>query len=212
MLAGGVGADQVALDQVAVASEPSSQRPQPVFGSAPPKPTLPEMRLPAPAAVPPIVLSRGDDEDAPQVVQRLRPGDVGADLVALDQVAGRVADDLHAVGAAGHDVGGAGVVPPIVLPVAPPDDRIPAACVANRHGPGDVGADQVALDEVARGGRCRQSQLDVPRRAGDHVGGAGDGPADRVVRPSTSMPPPYWASLIVPVMSRPTMLPSTRLS
>ena len=61
---------------------------------------LPEITLPAPAAVPPIVLSAGTNPRSTRRLDalprdRAGAGDVGADVVALDHVARRAAVDVH---------------------------------------------------------------------------------------------------------------------
>ena len=71
-------------------------------------------------------------------------------------------------------------VPPIVLLHAPAPISTPMEFRSAKSS-GDVGADQVALDDVARSARPRDLHP-VDRVAGDHVARAGSRPADNVAR------------------------------
>ena len=83
---------------------------------------LPEIRLAAAQrrAADGVVRGILDEDAAEEVAQRMHSGGVGADIVALDRVAGRpLAGDRDAVGeVARDDVARGEVVPPMVLPVA----------------------------------------------------------------------------------------------
>ena len=159
MEAGGVGADEVALDEVApgvlavdVDADAIEDLVAITIRAGTPlmraRCLLPEIRLPAPATVPPIVLS-GDavDEDADVVRQGLVAGLVGADVVALDQVARRTdAEDLDADAVAGgsvarDDVARAGrrAADRVVGRVVDVTRRLPS--VAHGEPAGHVGAD-----------------------------------------------------------------------
>ncbi len=86
-LAGDVGPDQVALDQVRpLAAVPSSRTPQ----------LLAEIRFRAAAVVPPIGIAGGPQNGDPLLGVRngVEPGLVGADQVAFDQVAGGCAPEI----------------------------------------------------------------------------------------------------------------------
>src|SRR5262249_695709 len=115
----------------------------------------------------------GRKDDAPVAVWR---GDahlarhVGADVIALDQVAFTAVDPVRVAGndiasrgggsAGGWGRGGADA----------------GGWVAQGHGPRDIGADEVALDHVG------VTSVDPKKRVpGDQVPRAGDGPADGTV-------------------------------
>ena len=123
------------------------------------------MVLPAPAAVPPIVLL----EEPPSIWMPLplpsgiRAGDVGADQVAFDQCAGRVRVKPDARGGIGRDD-----VPVAGRRAADRDAR----GAAHEHAEGAVpqgrGAGEVGADAVATGSRRPSSAvpaIDTPARA-----------------------------------------------
>ena len=87
------------------------------------------------------------------------PAGVGADVVARDQVARacRLSRGNADAGVAGDDVAApADAVPPMVLPVGAAGDVDAVGSVAQGGGAGGVGADVVALDQVAGSCRCRR--------------------------------------------------------
>src|SRR5262249_32350050 len=100
------------------------------------------------------VAARDVDDHALRVAEHARPGDVRADVVALDHIARRAAvDDVDAIAVAADDV-----APPYLGPA----DRVPARAdqdgntgpegpVAERERASDVGADVIALNDVAAG-------------------------------------------------------------
>src|SRR5207249_1787850 len=98
------------------------------------------------------------------VAQGLAAGDVGADEVALDEVAGP--DDSHAGGVGGDDVAQGRGSPTDEVGVRSPDAHAEQA-VAERLGAGDVGADEVALDAVQDGHRA--GNVHPVGIGGDHV-------------------------------------------
>ena len=174
VVAGVVGADAVAQDQDAPAW------PRPAIDT--PACALAEITLPAPWAVPPMVVpgAASIDTPSPRVGQRLGSGLVDADVIALDQRVRHAAADVDAVAVVPRDhVAGQG---------GRPADRGARAAgeldaggeVAHRDGPLDVGADQVARDQGPRRGRAGdQDSFRVPR---DEVARPAHGPADRVGR------------------------------
>ena len=177
-----------------------------VASTSTPMPVEKAMVLPAPAAVPPIVLL----DEPPSIWMPLplpsgiRAGDVGADQVALDQCAGRARVEPDAGGRIGRDD----------VPVAGrrAADRDPggAAHDARRRsrcrGPraGVVGADAVAQDQRRRSWRSPRSTRPPARW-----------PRSRCPRPatvppmvtpeasSTDTPEPVLGSGLVPVWSVP---------
>ncbi len=102
------------------------------------------------------------------------------------------------------------MVPPIVLLVAPPVidraeppmriETVPVMSVPTR-----LPSIRLPVDVVPT--RLRASESDPARILAEPA----TVPPTVLFGPSTSTPMPYWASLIVPVMSRPKMFPSTRL-
>ena len=123
------------------------------------------------------------------VAQCDRPGHIGSDVVALDEVVVG-ADDLHAgqdVG--GDDVAGGGRGAADDVPRGTRVDRYAVAAVAQRGRARLIGADEIARDQVAR--RRRAADRDASRGVcRDHVPGAGGGAADRVAQAPLSMNTP----------------------
>ena len=111
-------------------------------------------------------------------------GQVGADIVTFDDVVPDVpASEMSttpSIALPEMTSRAPAVVPPTVLEVAPPTISTPSLAVGNGlRSPVLVGADVVALDDVARGARAGQHDA-VERVAGDDVAGACRGPAHRV--------------------------------
>ena len=158
-----------------------------------PSPALAEMTLAAAGGRPAdrVVARRRQGDPVAAVAQRHGAGDVGADEVPLDQV---VAEDLRAEGDAvavvgRDDVAGAGGRPAdrVVARVGHVD---PGAVVAQRLGAGDVGADEVPLDQVVGRGvdaipphrRRPLAEMTLPRIESSVAVNSGLGPTVEAAR------------------------------
>src|SRR5262249_28838820 len=119
----------------------------------------------------------------PGVAVAARAGVVGADEVAGHDVAGGAgAADLSAVVAvAGDDVAGAGGRASDRVVGGGGSDDHALVDVAQRARPGQVGADEVALDDIVRGVAELQGDAEVVV-AGDDVAGRRRGAANRIAR------------------------------
>ena len=148
-----------------------------------------------------------------RVRERGRAGRVGADDVALDQVARRAGagDSMQTPRRS--------CSPEMTLP----DDRVARRAVVDpdpvrprcrsRPRPVDVDADLVALDQVARSEPVPVIAIAVAGVARDHVAGPGRRPADRVARRVLHgrTPPSPLARAVRPLESVPIRLPWRRL-
>ena len=116
---------------------------------------LPEMTLPAPAAVPPTILFEDESIEIPMLLPTAdSPDDVGADQVAQDLVRVRAGGETDsAARVARDDIAGTGLARRYCSRMNRSRSRrmLPTA-----DSPDAVGADQVAQDLVAGPRQCRR--------------------------------------------------------
>ena len=125
------------------------------------------------------------DDAVAAVAQGDGAGGVGADEVALDQVARRPRpmEPTPCRAVCRDDVAGAAIRPADRVAARRRDQHAVDAVAQGRPVPGpSVGADEVALDQVARRAAAPMSRMPSADVAGDDVAGAGGRPADRVAR------------------------------
>src|SRR5207253_1187139 len=100
------------------------------------------------------------------------PGEVGADEVALDQGAeAGTAGEVDAGAVTGDDIAGAAGGAPDGITRSRKD--INPRAVAKGFGPGPVGADEIAFDQVAGGSAAKEAEAIRPVAGDDIAGGGG---------------------------------------
>src|SRR5262249_44546606 len=123
-----------------------------------------------------------DGDPRAAVAQGGDAGSVGADVVALHAVTvgAAISDGDPAVVVAGDDVSCIGAPTADEVGPGPVDHGDPFLAVRNGGAAGGVGADVVALHDVAAGAAPGEQDA-LAQVARDHVAGAGRGAADEVV-------------------------------